>query len=64
MVEFENVLECWRAGIKEQFYHGAILAIIVLEDYQAIKDSEHELMQALDSCQEILVWNRFKFIFK
>ena len=44
MIEFKNVLEDLRTGVEEKFDHRSILAIVVLEFYQAIKESEHELV--------------------
>ena len=40
MVEFENVMEDLRTGVKEQFDHCSILTIVMLEIHEAVEESE------------------------
>lgn len=53
VIKLENVLEDFRASVHEQFYNSSIFAIIMPPIYQAVEQSEHQLVQALDPCGRI-----------
>ena len=50
VIKLENVLEDFRASAHEQFDYSSIFAIIMLTVYQAVEQSEHQLVQALGPC--------------
>ena len=64
MIELQDVLQDVGAGVKEQFDHCSILAIVMLEVHQAIEESEEELVQALDPRSVILGLYFIEFLFE